>query len=167
MRSNSFVSGLVARGCPWWIFLAYCEVSAGLEAVSQDETTKFDVATVFECKIWVATEWLIKSGGIIFQDLTSNKELNDEELKSIKPGPLCVDVSPCSVQQWDFRMSRVKELAEKKSSAVRRDGTPHDVVLGESSLSRLQEAITAMHKWQSSTEVEGQLSGDSDHIGAE
>ena len=46
-RWNSFVSGLVARGCPWWIFLAYYEVSAGLETVSQDEPTTFDVATVF------------------------------------------------------------------------------------------------------------------------
>lgn len=159
-RWNSFVSGLVARGCPWWIHLAYCEVSDGLETISHDKATEFDVGTVFECKLWVATEWLIRSGGVLWQDLNSDQELLDEELRSIKPGPLCSDVYPCSAQRWDFWLSRLKELAEKKSTTILKDGTPHDVALSLSSLSRLEEAITAMYKWRSSAEAKGQSSGN-------
>ncbi|KAJ5918359.1 hypothetical protein N7454_010734 [Penicillium verhagenii] len=160
-RQNSFISRLVARGSPWWIYLAYLEVSTGLEGVKQESISPFECATVFECRLWVATEWLIQAGGVLFKDLSSNEDLSAEELRSITPGRLCKELCPQSVKRWDFWLSRLMELGDKKSSDVLKEDTLHDVSLSASSLSRIEEApIAAMHTWRSTAEAECQSSGN-------
>ncbi|KAJ5939726.1 hypothetical protein N7466_002860 [Penicillium verhagenii] len=157
-RQNAFISRLVARGSPWWIYLAYLEVSTGLEGVKQESISPFECSTVFECKLWVATEWLIQAGGVLFKDLSSNEDLSAEELRSITPGGLCKELSPQSVKRWDFWLSRLMELGDKKSSDVLKEDTLHEVSLSGSSLSRIEEAIAAMHIWRSNVEAECQSS---------
>ncbi|KAJ5334529.1 hypothetical protein N7452_006932 [Penicillium brevicompactum] len=151
-RLNSFTSRLTSHAFQSWIVLAYWEIASGLETVPQD-------TTVFECKIWVATEWLIQCGTILFKDLSSTDELDARELASIKPGPLCQDISPHSVQRWDFWQSRLVELANNKSS---NETALEDFSLSASSLSRLEQAITATHRSRDRVETEGQASRDED-----
>ncbi|KAJ5653047.1 hypothetical protein N7490_000050 [Penicillium lividum] len=55
------------------------------------------------------------------------------------------------------------ELAEQKSTSRLKDGATYEVVLSESSLSRVDQAIAAMRKWRSSAEAEGQSPGDKDN----
>lgn len=151
-RFNSFASRLISHDFQSWIVLAYWEIAGGLETVPQDTTG-------FECKIWVATEWLIQCGTILFKDLSSTEELDARELASIKPGPLCQDISPHSVQRWDFWQSRLGELANNKSS---NETALEDFSLSASSLSRLEQAITATHRSRDRVENEGQTSRDED-----
>ncbi|KAJ5921212.1 hypothetical protein N7466_009538 [Penicillium verhagenii] len=157
-RWNSLVSGFVARGCRSYRGFAYWEIRDALENDSHDEPTLFDATTVFECKLWVATQWLIRCGGILFDDLTHGEEI-EEESKSWGCGPLCRDIPTYSIQRWDFWMSRLVQLADKKSTIRMKEGTPHDVVLSESSLSRVDQAIAAMHKYRSIAEARDQLGG--------
>lgn len=126
-RFNSFAARLLSQEFQTWIVLAYWEVAAGLETPPQD-------VTEFECKIWVATEWLIRSGSILFQDLSSNEELDAEALASIKPGPLCEDINPQNVERWERWQSRLVELTSENSS------------LSASTLSRLKQAFAAMSR---------------------
>lgn len=154
-RWNSFVSGLVARGCQQWIFYGYYEIREALEVASHNEATSFDPATVFECKLWVGTQWLIRCGGILFQDTKKPPgSYTAKEATSIRPGPLCRDLPSFSIQRWDFWLSRLTELADRRSTTRLKDGTAHEVVLSDSSLSRVNQAIGAMHEWRSSCEAE-------------
>ncbi|KAJ5357207.1 hypothetical protein N7541_004365 [Penicillium brevicompactum] len=151
-RFNSFASRLISHDFQSWIVLAYWEIAGGLKTVPQNTTG-------FECKIWVATEWLIQCGTILFKDLSSTEELDARELASIKSGPLCQDISPHSVQRWDFWQSRLVELTNNKSS----NGTAlEDFSLSASSLSRLEQAINATHRSRDRVETEGQASRDED-----
>lgn len=153
-RWISFAAGVAGRGCRLWDGFAWWEIKDGLETISHDEPTSFDPATVFECKVWVATEWLIRFGGIMFQELNSTKELDARDFESIKPGPLCQNIPRHSVQRWNFWLSRLMELADKRSTTRLKDGVSIEVVLSASCLSRIDQAITAMHKWRSECEAE-------------
>ena len=154
-RWNSFVSGIVARGCEQWIVYGYYEIRDALETASHDEPTSFDPMTVFECKLWVATQWLIRCGCILFQDTKKPPgSYTAKETTSIRPGPLCGDLPSFSIQRWDFWLSRLMELAGKRSTTRLKDGTAHEVALSESCLLRIDQAIDAMKMWRSSTEVE-------------
>lgn len=77
------------------------------------------------------------------------------DFATIKPGPLCETISRHSVKRWDFWLSRLRELADKKSTTRLKHGTPHEVVLSAPCLSRVEQAISAMHKWRSEVETEG------------
>ncbi|KAJ5719808.1 hypothetical protein N7493_007386 [Penicillium malachiteum] len=165
-RWNSFVSGLVARGCRWWIVYGYYEIREALETASHDKPTSFDPATVFECKLWVATQWLIRCGGMLFQDATKSLEsYTAQEVGSVGPGALCKDLPAFSIQRWHFRLSQLMELADRKSTTRLKDRAAHEVVMSQSSLSHVDQAIAAMHKWRSSADAESQSSDDKDSSG--
>ncbi|KAJ5609906.1 hypothetical protein N7528_009172 [Penicillium herquei] len=161
-RWTSFAACVAGRGCRLWDDLAWREIRDGLETDSHNEPTSFDPATVFECKVWIAAEWIIQLGGIPFQELNSTKDLDARDFAAIKPGPLCEDIPRHSVQRWDFWLSRLVELADKKSTTRLKDDTPVEVVLSASCLLRLNQAIAAMHKCRSEAEAEGQPPEDQD-----
>ncbi|CAG7930784.1 unnamed protein product [Penicillium olsonii] len=146
---NSFASRLLSPDFTPWLILPYWEIAAGLETVVED-------AAVFECKIWAATEWLIRCGSIIFRDMSSKEELDSETSLSMKPGPLCADIPPLSVQRWDFWHSRLVELIENDTSnKAAAGGVPLP-------LSRLNQALAVMEKARLDVELEGQNLKDQD-----
>ncbi|CAG8071785.1 unnamed protein product [Penicillium olsonii] len=146
---NSFASRLLSPDFTPWLILPYWEIAAGLETVVED-------AAVFECEIWAATEWLIRCGSIIFRDMSSKEELDSETSLSMKPGPLCADIPPLSVQRWDFWHSRLVEVIENESSnKAAAGGVPLP-------LSRLNQALAVMEKARLDVELEGQNLKDQD-----
>ncbi|OJJ44495.1 hypothetical protein ASPZODRAFT_18685 [Penicilliopsis zonata CBS 506.65] len=147
-RLNSFASRLLTDDFKDWIQFAWWEIASGLETAPQD-------AAEFEWKLWAATEWLIQCGNLLFKDLTSPEELDAEVLATVKPGPLCENVPPMSLQRWEFWQSRLAELSGGKYSV---EGSAEDAVLGASSLSRIDQAIAAMRAHASSSIAQGEIS---------
>ncbi|CAI7590194.1 unnamed protein product [Penicillium palitans] len=135
-RLNSFASRLLADDFRHWINFAWWGITAGLETAPQDPTE-------FEWRLWVATEWLIQCGNLLFKDLSSPEELDAEVLASVKPGPLCTHVPPMSLQRWEFWLSRLMELS---SGTYTVEGGSKEVVLSALSISRIEQAITAMRR---------------------
>ncbi|KAJ5933678.1 hypothetical protein N7454_006007 [Penicillium verhagenii] len=133
-RLNSFASRLLADDFRHWITFAWWEITAGLETAPQDPTE-------FEWRLWVATEWLIQCGSLLLKDLSSPEEVDAEVLASVRPGPLCTDVPAMSLQRWEFWLSRLAELSSGKYTV---EGGSKEVVLSASSISRIEQAITAM-----------------------
>ncbi|CAG8159173.1 unnamed protein product [Penicillium salamii] len=145
-RLNSFASRLLADDFRHWIPLAWWEITAGLETASQDPTE-------FEWRLWVVTEWLIQCGDLLFKDLSSPEELDSGVLASVRPGPLCADVHPMSLQRWEFWLSRLMELSSGRYTV---EGGSKEVELSASSISRIEQAIGAMRRHASSSNAQDQ-----------
>ena len=142
---NSFAPRLLVDDFKHWIDFAWWEITVGLENAPQDPTE-------FEWRLWVVTEWLIQCGGLLFKDLSSTEELQEEVLASVRPGPLCADVHPMSLQRWQFWISRLMELSGGRYTV---EGGS-EVALSAKSISRIELAIAAMSRHSSSSIAEHQ-----------
>jgi hypothetical protein len=132
-RFNSFASQLLSDEFTPWIVLPYWEIGAALEMpLPQDPA-------VFECKLWVATEWLTRCGQLLLRDMGSAEALGERAQASIAPGPLCEGVAPQSLERWDFWRSRLTEIASAQPQAGE-NGTWED----GTSLGRIAQAIAVM-----------------------
>lgn len=69
-----------------------------------------------ECRVWVASEWIIHCAGPIFQDMNSKEEPDESTARSLRTGPLCNDKQPLSVERWEFWKKRFSELAADAGS---------------------------------------------------
>ncbi|KAL0931227.1 uncharacterized protein CTRU02_213962 [Colletotrichum truncatum] len=141
-RFNSFASRLLSDDFTQWIVLPYWEIRATLETAPQE-------VSVFECKLWVATEWLARCGQLLYKDMASTDALTEREQASIAPGPLCKDIPPRSLERWNFWRSRLTELSRADPSAEDRVEQPP---LSDESLSRITQAIGLMDEAQGSSQ---------------
>lgn len=118
-----------------WI---YWEISKALETPPQE-------GVVFECHLWVATQWLTQCGQLLRRNMGLAEGLDDEEAqKAIPTGPLCEGVPPGSLERWDFRRSRLVELASAEPPAGK-DGAGKPVPSERDACSlRIAQAIAAM-----------------------
>ncbi|CAH0042625.1 unnamed protein product [Clonostachys rhizophaga] len=89
---------------------------------------------VAACYIWVATEWIIHCGSIIFKLMQGNPKIS-YDLQGT--GSLCKDAPPQSTQRWEFWKER---LAEFKGDTL--------------ITSRVQETIKVMNEIQSNKQQE-------------
>jgi hypothetical protein len=69
-----------------------------------------------ECRLWVATEWLIHCAKIIFDDLTLDGEVDTNTDRSRRLGPLCPKVGELSLDRWNFWKSRITALTRDLDS---------------------------------------------------
>ncbi|CAG7929007.1 unnamed protein product [Penicillium olsonii] len=145
LRMNSFASRLLVDDFKHWIDFAWWEITVGLETAPQDPTE-------FEWRLWAVTEWLIQCDDLLFKDLSSTEELQEEVLASVRPGPLCADVHPVSLQRWQFWISRLMEL----SGGTYTVEGGSEVALSATSISRIEMAIAAMRRNSSSSVAEHQ-----------
>ncbi|KAL2255392.1 hypothetical protein VTK26DRAFT_3466 [Humicola hyalothermophila] len=145
--STSFASQLLSDDYMALILLPYWEIRASLETPPPKD------AAVFECKLWVATEWLTRCAQLLHKDLGSAppEGLDEEEQANIAPGPLCAGVYPQSLERWNFWRSRLSEIASAKPSRGE-DGAGGDIVKdidgqpapSSASLDRIKQAIAVM-----------------------
>lgn len=63
-----------------------------------------------ECRLWVATEWLIHCAKIIFNDLTLDEEVDANTERPMGLGSLCPNVPVLSLERWNFWKSRITAL---------------------------------------------------------
>lgn len=107
------MSRLLKDEFPRWMVLPYWEISKALETTPQE-------GVVFECYLWVATQWLTKCAQLLRRNMASAEGLDEEAQEAIPPGPLCKSVPPRSLERWNFWRSRLAELA---SAGLQRETT--------------------------------------------
>ncbi|KAG7289938.1 hypothetical protein NEMBOFW57_006315 [Staphylotrichum longicolle] len=136
-RLNSFMSRLLKDEFPRWMVLPYWEISKALETTPQERV-------VFECYLWVATQWLTKCAHLLRRNMALTEGLDEEAQEAIPTGLLCKGVPPRSLERWNFWRSRLAELASAEPPAGN-DGAEKPVPSErEASSLRIAQAIAAM-----------------------
>lgn len=87
-----------------------------------------------DCRVWVATEWIIRCAFIVFDLLNPKEEVTEHTARIFGTGSLIEDIQPLSVERWEYWKRRFFELA------ANRDG----LGLGDTSVERISEALKSM-----------------------
>ena len=131
-----------------WMVLPYWEIGKALEMPPPE-------GAVFECRLWVATQWLTQCAQLLRRNMGLAEALDEEGQKAIPTGPLCKSVAPRSLERWDFWRSRLAELASADLLAGNDGaGKPGPSERDASSL-RIAQAIAAMDAASNSAQKKG------------
>ncbi|KAK4653969.1 hypothetical protein QC762_510247 [Podospora pseudocomata] len=139
-RWNSFASQLLNEEYMNWIIFPYWELRSALEFPPPEDPT------IFECRLWVATQWLTQCAELVYNEMTCGVDLEEKTKSAIKPGPLCEGVYPRSLQRWEFWRGRLEALAGEKGLGKETDSGDGGAgrTIPSASLSRIQQAINTM-----------------------
>ncbi|KAI1452772.1 hypothetical protein F4805DRAFT_404989 [Annulohypoxylon moriforme] len=91
---NSFIIRLTSKSfCPW-LQLPIQEIRNALES-------PLSRGAVMECRIWVATEWIIRRGDVLLHRLTG-ENVNWRFALSLATGPSCRNVRRLGIERWEY-----------------------------------------------------------------
>ncbi|KAL8912921.1 MAG: hypothetical protein Q9172_007401 [Xanthocarpia lactea] len=106
---NTFIARLTSTGFAPWLNLPIWQLKMALE----ESPVK---GPAMECRLWVASEWIIQCAHPIFEDLNSKEELDESTARSLRTGPLCDNIPPMSLERWEYWKKRFSELATDAGS---------------------------------------------------
>lgn len=106
---NSFTARLTTDNFAPWLTFPFWQIRDALEV-------GVEKGPVLQCRVWVATEWILRCGTIIFEEVTSSRPLDEQTLKYLAVGPLCKGISVRSQERLDFWEKRLTELADQKET---------------------------------------------------
>ncbi|KAJ5629952.1 hypothetical protein N7528_003609 [Penicillium herquei] len=132
---NSFSCRLLTDDYKYLVlFLPYSAMTEALEETAAGHQTKFD------CKVWIAAEWLIRCGNLLHRELGAGEFLTaeDQAMSNVKPGPLAEGVLPISLERWNSWRSRLVELFCTKPLV----GNGEEFVLSDTTLAHVKKAIS-------------------------
>jgi hypothetical protein len=124
---NSFVARLTKTGYAPWLTLPIWELRAALE----EPLAK---GPALECRLWVATEWIIYCADPIFKYMNTKGELDVATARSLRAGSLGGSSAPVSVERWEFWKKRFDEFSADASN----------LELGSEMTGRLVRALECM-----------------------
>jgi hypothetical protein len=104
---NSFVARITNNDFAPWLTFPIWELRSALECPIDKRTS------VKSCRIWVATEWILRCGDIIYDDMSSQEQLDEDTSVVIAPGFLCECMSPRSIQRWEFWRKRFLDIVSE------------------------------------------------------
>lgn len=78
---NSFVARLTSLGFTPWLNLPIWQLRIALEELLVK-------GAAMECRVWVASEWMLRCADLSSKDMNSNKELNAGTARSLRVGSL-------------------------------------------------------------------------------
>lgn len=87
-----------------WISFAIWGLRIALESPITNDYWKM------ETRLYVAEQWIIYSGDVLFKEMSSADLQDEDTARAIKPGSLCEKVLPRSRNRWDFWKNRFREL---------------------------------------------------------
>jgi len=92
-----------------------------------------------DCRVWVATEWILNCADTLENEMKSpNEELTEDEAGIRGTGRLCDDsIAPRSMQRWEFWKKRLAEIAKEAG----------DLGLQEETTKRVEKALMIL-EWQ-------------------
>jgi len=109
---NSFIARFMSNQAAIWLNLPVWQLRAALE-----EQQGKDSRPATECRLWVASEWIIQCAGPIFKEMNSKAELDEYEARVHRTGSLCGS-EPLSIERWEFWRKRFSELVAGVDSTV-------------------------------------------------
>lgn len=101
---NSFVARLTDTGFAPWLNLPIWQLRIALEE-------PVVARPAMECRLWVASEWILHCAGPIYKDMKSTEELDESTARALETGSLSEDVRPLSLERWAFWKKRFSEFA--------------------------------------------------------
>ncbi|RDL35973.1 uncharacterized protein BP5553_06585 [Venustampulla echinocandica] len=105
---NSFVARLTSTGFAPWLHLPIWQLRTALEEPPVE-------GSAMECRLWVASEWIIYCADPIFKYMTPNEELDEGTARALRTGTLCDGKSPLGVERWGFWKKRFSKFAADAS----------------------------------------------------
>lgn len=100
---NSFAVQVTSTDFAPWLTLPIWQLRAALE----EPTVK---GSVMDCRLWVATEWIVIRTGIIYEKMNSKEELDESTARELRGGSLYEDIPPLSIERWELWKKRFSEL---------------------------------------------------------
>jgi hypothetical protein len=76
-----------------------------------------------DCRVWVAGEWIIRCGSIIFKEMSLYETHEGSAEKAIDMDALYKDVSPWGLDRWKFWIGRFSEIGAKDEALGLSDDT--------------------------------------------
>jgi hypothetical protein len=123
---NSFVARITAADFAPWMTFPIWQLRIALEDTPVE-------GPAMDCRIWVASEWMIRCAEVILEDMSSGEQLDENSRRSLRTGPLC-SCEVLTVARFDFWRQRFSELA-----------AANDLGLDEPLLRRIGEALERMN----------------------
>lgn len=125
---NSFAARLTSQEfAPWFSF----RISAMRTAFESEAAT----GDIMNCRLWVASEWLLRCGDIIFEDMCSQETHKESFGVPSGPGSLCPsDIPALSLKRWEFWKKRLLEIGADRKN----------MELGDASCGRILDTLQIM-----------------------
>lgn len=117
---NAFAARLTGTGYLGWFNLPIWQIRSALEYPEI-------AGPPMDCRLWVACEWIICSGRVIYKELevSSDQALDEEMAKVAELGPLCKAKSPLSLERWSYWEARLLELSDHLCETLSRGTQDH------------------------------------------
>ncbi|OTA94725.1 hypothetical protein M434DRAFT_394512 [Hypoxylon sp. CO27-5] len=100
---NSFVARVTSTGFAPWLSFPIWQLRTALE----EPPVK---GSAMDCRLWVASEWIIHCADIIFEDISSLKDPDEGLARSLSAGPLYDGKALLGAERWKFWKRRFSEL---------------------------------------------------------
>lgn len=124
---NSFVARLTSAEYSPWLNLPIWQLRTALENEPQTGAN-------MDCRLWVASEWILQSGELLFEEMSSNRDLDQQSARAIETGPTFESKPPLSVERWQFWRDRFLDISKNKA----------DLELDSSIVSRISSTVQRM-----------------------
>ncbi|RSL73074.1 hypothetical protein CEP53_000885 [Fusarium sp. AF-6] len=106
---NSFVARFKTETFTRWLTFPIWQLRDGLEE-------KLDRGPILNSRLWVATEWILHYGEIIFEDQVSKLELDAGLARALEGGSLCTGIAPLSWERMAFWKKRLAEMLSEREA---------------------------------------------------
>lgn len=100
---NSFVARLSSSGIAPGITYPIWQLREALEEPPLQ-------GPAMECRIWVASEWIINYADAIFEEMNSKEEVDEDTARVLQGGTLYKGKPPLSPERWTFWRDRFTAL---------------------------------------------------------
>lgn len=119
LNLNSFNARLFGSGIIRWRNFPIWELSEGLEAVFGPDSHEND------CKIAVASEWIIQAGLKLLRETLLNDDLDEAEKRAYSGLELWTGLPGLSTERWGFWKRRLAEVKASVKTQVTLDYVEH------------------------------------------
>lgn len=114
---NIFTAKLTSPDFAPWLTFPIWQLRSALEE-------PLEPGPILDSRLWVATEWILRSGQVVFEDMTSQDPLGEDTARALATGPLVEPgVSPRSSQRLSFWKNKLLEMHQDSQSLGLDDGT--------------------------------------------
>lgn len=119
LNLNSFNARLLGSGITRWINFPIWQLREGLEDVLGPDSHEND------CKIAVASEWIIQAGPKLLRETLLNHELDEAEERAYSGCKLWAGSPGLNTERWGFWKRRLAELKPSVKTQLTLDYLEH------------------------------------------
>lgn len=119
LNLNSFNARLFGSGLTRWYNFAIWQLREGLEDVLGPDSHEND------CKIAVASEWIIQAGPKLLRETLLNEDITEAEKRAYSGGELWTGLSGLNTERWEFWRRRLAEVKLSVKTQLTLDYVEH------------------------------------------